>query len=89
MYSPTDARVTGVLSNGHTQGVRDFKFKYGVLNPEGWSIGGDGKLVQWDLQKTKSIRYVKTIAQFRIGEPLPPPRVMQSTRNMIYKKFLR
>ncbi|KAL9035855.1 MAG: hypothetical protein Q9214_006400, partial [Letrouitia sp. 1 TL-2023] len=58
MYSPTDAKLIGVLSNGHTQGVRDFKFKYGVLNPEGWSIGGDGKLVQWDLQKTKSIRTI-------------------------------
>lgn len=55
MYSPAEDKITGTLSGVHERGIRDFKFT--IQKPsEGWSIGGDGKLVQWDLRKGHSIR---------------------------------
>lgn len=56
MFSPAEAKVVGSLTDAHLQGVRDFKFADGGVNGEGWSIGGDGTLVQWDLKKNKVIR---------------------------------
>lgn len=56
MYSPTQAKIVGMLEGGHTQGIKDFKFSTGGKRTEGWSIGGDGKLTQWDLRKRTSIR---------------------------------
>ncbi|KAL8920093.1 MAG: hypothetical protein Q9208_006446 [Pyrenodesmia sp. 3 TL-2023] len=58
LYSPAAARVIGVLKDVHTQAIRDFKFVDAGRGAEGWSIGGDGKLVHWDLQKGKSIRAI-------------------------------
>ena len=57
IFSPAEARVLGTLKGAHTQGIRDFKFADHGLQNEGWSIGGDGKLVQWDLKKGKAMRY--------------------------------
>lgn len=57
IFSPAEARVLGTLKGAHTQGIRDFKFADHGLQSEGWSIGGDGKLVQWDLKKGKALRY--------------------------------
>ena len=57
IFSPAEARVLGTLKGAHTQGIRDFKFADHGLQNEGWSIGGDGKLVQWDLKKGKALRY--------------------------------
>lgn len=57
-YSPAAAKVIGTLKNAHTQGIRDFKFVDAGRGAEGWSIGGDGKLVHWDLRKGKSTRFV-------------------------------
>lgn len=55
MYSPAEDKITGTLKGGHERGIKDFKFT--IQKPgEGWSIGGDGKLVQWDLRKGRSIR---------------------------------
>lgn len=48
MYSPAEDKIVGTLSGGHTSGVSDFKFTADRLQ-EGWSVGGDNKLVQWDL----------------------------------------
>ncbi|KAI4094280.1 MAG: hypothetical protein LQ344_002359 [Seirophora lacunosa] len=56
LYSPAAASIIGVLEDAHTQGVRDFSFVDAGRCPEGWSIGGDGKLVQWDLRTGKNIR---------------------------------
>lgn len=58
MYSPTEDKIVGILTGGHERGIRDFKFTANKQAVEGWSIGGDGKLVQWDLKTGKSIRYV-------------------------------
>ena len=56
MFSPIEAKVVGSLRDAHTQGIRDFKFADSGVNAEGWSTGGDGTLVQWDLEKNKVLR---------------------------------
>lgn len=56
MYSPAEDKIVGTLSGGHERGIRDFKFTSQKPGLEGWSIGGDSKLVQWDLHKGRSIR---------------------------------
>ena len=62
MYSVTEGKVVGVLEGGHTQGIRDFKFTDSGISGEGWSIGGDGKAVRWDLRKGRAIRYLTTLS---------------------------
>lgn len=56
MFSPTEDKIVGTLAAGHEKGVRDFKFTANRPGQEGWSIGGDNKLVQWDLRTGQSIR---------------------------------
>ena len=56
LYAPFEAKAVKILSGAHTHGIRDFKFKEYGLHTEGWSIGGDAKLVQWDLRKARAIR---------------------------------
>lgn len=56
-FSPAKAEVVGALEGIHTQGIKLFRFTTGEgKRAEGWSVGGDGKLVQWDLRKGTSIR---------------------------------
>lgn len=57
MYCPAEDKIVGTLSGGHDRGVRDFKFTDQKPTVDGWSIGGDGKLVQWDLRNGRSLRY--------------------------------
>lgn len=57
MYSPAEDKVVGTLTGAHDKGIKDFKFTADRPGQEGWSIGGDNKLVQWDLRTGKSIRY--------------------------------
>ena len=57
MYSATEGKVVAILEGGHTQGIKDFKFSSAEMPGEGWSIGGDGKVVRWNLQKGIVIRY--------------------------------
>ena len=56
MFSPAEAKIMGSLSEAHTQGIRDFKFTDNGVQAEGWSLGGEGRLMQWDLRKNKVIR---------------------------------
>lgn len=56
MFSPAEAKVVGSLKEGHTQGIKDFKFADNGIYAQGWSIGGDGRLVQWDLRKNRVLR---------------------------------
>lgn len=58
MYSPEEDKILGTLTGAHDGGIRDFKFTAGKSAEQGWSIGGDQKLVQWDLRTGQSIRYV-------------------------------
>lgn len=56
MFSPAEAKTVGFLREAHTQGIRDFKFTDSGTHAEGWSLGGDGRLVQWDLRKNTVLR---------------------------------
>lgn len=56
MYSPAEDKVVATLSGAHEGGIKDFKFTAGRTSGQGWSIGGDKKLVQWDLRTGQSIR---------------------------------
>ncbi|KAL8873208.1 MAG: hypothetical protein Q9174_001291 [Haloplaca sp. 1 TL-2023] len=60
-YSPATAKVVGVLGSGHTQGIRDFRFDQSTRGKQsiGWTIGGDGRLVRWDLRKGEMISSTK------------------------------
>ena len=49
IYSPTESKVLGVLKDGHSGGIRDFKFQDEGRERRVYSVGGDGKMVQWDL----------------------------------------
>lgn len=56
MFSPAEAKTVGSLREAHTHGIRDFRFADVGTYAEGWSIGGDGRLVQWDLRKNRVLR---------------------------------
>lgn len=56
MYSPAEDKIVSSFANGHERGVRDFKFTAGQSAQDGWSIGGDDKLVQWDLRTGQRLR---------------------------------
>ncbi|KAL8654568.1 MAG: hypothetical protein Q9226_003384 [Calogaya cf. arnoldii] len=56
MFSPTSAKTVGILKDVHSQGIRDFRFVDAGKSSSAWSIGGDRKLVQWDLRKGKSTK---------------------------------
>ncbi|KAL1864971.1 Small subunit (SSU) processome component [Paecilomyces lecythidis] len=83
MYSPSEDKVVGTLSGIHENGIRDFKFTAKRPGLEGWSIGGDNKLVQWDLRTGQSIRTINLPTSSVISalsRPLPsnPPLVCAS-----------
>ena len=56
VYSVTESKIVGVLKDAHSGGIRDFKFVNGGHGNKAWSVGGDGKLVQWDLKKWRPIK---------------------------------
>jgi len=64
MFSPAEGKVVGRLHGAHTQGIRDFKFTDRKDAAEGWSLGGDGKLAQWDLRTGTCTRQVEVDMQF-------------------------
>ncbi|KAF7588069.1 Small subunit (SSU) processome component [Aspergillus hancockii] len=83
MYSPTEDKIIGTLVGGHNDGVRDFKFTLNKPTQEGWSVGGDNKLVQWDLRTGKSIKVINlpaTSVVSTLARPLPsnPPVICAS-----------
>ncbi|KAL4792124.1 Dip2/Utp12 family-domain-containing protein [Aspergillus venezuelensis] len=73
MYSPAEDKIVGTLTGAHTGGVKDFKFTHNKPQ-EGWSIGGDNKLVQWDLvtgQATKVVNLPSSASFTTLSRPLP------------------
>ncbi|CAG8946814.1 unnamed protein product [Penicillium salamii] len=58
MYSPSEDKVVGTLSGAHEKGIKDFKFTAARPAEEAWSVGGDNKLIQWDLRTGKSIQII-------------------------------
>ncbi|OAX83244.1 hypothetical protein ACJ72_02389 [Emergomyces africanus] len=77
MYSPAEDKIVCTLSGGHEKGIRDFKFTVNKPAAEGWSIGGDGKLVQWDLKSGRSMRVISlpSTSVSALARPVPsnPP----------------
>ena len=57
MFSPAEGKIVCMLSGVHEQGIKDFQFVVDDQS-QGWSIGGDAKLVQWDLTSNTATRYV-------------------------------
>jgi len=57
MFSPSQGRIVGTLRNGHTQGIHDFKFVNDGASSVAWSLGGDTKLVEWNLLSGTTLRY--------------------------------
>lgn len=53
-FSPSESKIVRVLRGEHTQGIRDFKFVDGGSNGQGWSVGGDGRIIQWNLRTGRS-----------------------------------
>jgi len=63
MFSLAEGKVVGTLRGGHDRDVRDFKF-LPADNLEAWSIGGDGKLIQWNLETDQATRFVFALTCF-------------------------
>lgn len=55
MFSPAKGKVVGKLSGIHERGVNDFRFVSGDCL-WGWSIGGDGRVAQWNLKSNQAVR---------------------------------
>jgi U3 small nucleolar RNA-associated protein 5 len=66
MYSPAEDRIVGTLTGAHEKGIKDFKFTADRPGQEAWSIGGDNKLVQWDLRTGQSIKYDHVSSEYLI-----------------------
>ncbi|KAJ5949236.1 hypothetical protein N7454_000820 [Penicillium verhagenii] len=58
LFSPSEDKIVGTLTGAHEKGIKDFKFTAGRPAQEAWSIGGDNKLVQWDLRTGKTLRTI-------------------------------
>jgi U3 small nucleolar RNA-associated protein 5 len=58
MFSPSEDKIVGTLTGAHDKGIKDFKFTAEKPAQEAWSIGGDNKLVQWDLRTGQSVRTI-------------------------------
>ena len=56
-FSPTEGKYVKTLTDQHVQGIRDFKFVDDGLSSQAWSLGDDGKLVQWNLQTGIAVKY--------------------------------
>ena len=58
LYSPAEAKVVGTLKGAHARGIVNFKFQDYGKSGRAWSLGGDEKLVEWDVMKRTIIRCV-------------------------------
>ncbi|OJJ44052.1 hypothetical protein ASPZODRAFT_135497 [Penicilliopsis zonata CBS 506.65] len=88
MYSPAEDKIVATFSGVHEKGIRDFKFTANRGGEEGWSIGGDNKLVQWDLctgQTIKTINLPATSSFTTLSRPVPsnPPVICASSKPYI------
>ena len=55
LLSPNESTVLKTLKDAHLGGIRDFKFQNDGLDHRAYSIGGEGKVVQWDLESQTAI----------------------------------
>lgn len=56
MFSPSEGTIVGTLKDVHTKGIYDFKFVNDGGSSVAWSLGGDNKLVEWNLLNGKPLR---------------------------------
>ncbi|ODQ50659.1 NUC189-domain-containing protein [Saitoella complicata NRRL Y-17804] len=56
LYSPSNASVQKTLSGAHVGDVTGFAFAED--GRRGWSVGADGKVVEWDLESGKSVNTI-------------------------------
>lgn len=56
MFSPSEGTIVGTLKDVHTKGIYDFKFVNDGVSSVAWSLGGDNKLVEWNLLNGKPLR---------------------------------
>ena len=56
MFSPTEGKLVGKLGGVHERGVEACTFSRDEQSI--WSIGGDSKLVQWDLKTDNAVRSI-------------------------------
>lgn len=82
LFSPSEGAVVGTLEGGHIGEVRQFVFSGEAEEGKGWSCGVDGKLVEWDLRRKISMRWVFTFISLRktsiisLGCPVCPRYVL-------------
>lgn len=55
IYSPGESKILVTLKDAHSGGIRDYKFAENGREGKAYSVGGDGKLVQWDLKQGTAI----------------------------------
>ncbi|MCJ1402676.1 Small subunit (SSU) processome component [Xylographa trunciseda] len=73
IFSPAEGQFVKILTDQHAQGIRDFKFVDDGLSSQGWSLGDDSKLVQWNLKTGIAIKsIVAPTTSIRTILPLPP-----------------
>ncbi|MCJ1381779.1 Small subunit (SSU) processome component [Xylographa soralifera] len=73
VFSPAEGRYVKTLTDQHAQGIRDFKFVDDGMSSQGWSLGDDSKLVQWNLKTGIAVKsIVAPAASIRTILPLPP-----------------
>ncbi|KZF19918.1 NUC189-domain-containing protein [Xylona heveae TC161] len=72
-FSAAEGKIIGKLPVVHSQGIRDFKFTNRREAAEAWSLGGEGKLVQWDLRKRQALNTftLPTNAAITLARPVP------------------
>jgi U3 small nucleolar RNA-associated protein 5 len=76
LFSPSEGTLRGMLEGGHIGEVRQFVFSSKEEHEgRGWSVGVDGKLVEWDVRRKIALRYV-----FISGIALVPLRLPLSMR---------
>jgi len=77
MFSPAEGKIVGKLGGVHDRGIKDFKF-FTEDYLEAWSLGGDGNLIQWDLNNDQATRFVQsTIACRNLLTLFPEPFLCQ------------
>ena len=69
LFSPTEGKLVGKLGGVHERGIEACTFSRDQQFV--WSIGGDSKLVQWDLQTDSAVRSI-TLSDSSIRTICPP-----------------